>query len=385
MDVSQQFDYGRNPLRLDGRQWTAVAAVLAPVLLGLPGLWRGWAAFQPGRDYRVPYELSQDYWHVSRWYDAAARRGAVLVLGDSVVWGEYAGRGETLSGQLNALSGADTYANLGINGLHPAALHGLLRHHGTGIRNRRLILVLNTLWMTSPKHDLREPSPDWEEAQASFNHPALMPQLTRAVPRYAAPLEQRAAYVVAREVPFFAWMDHLRAAGSLVSTPAEAPSGFSEEPRIEMPLPQPFRGLRAGGPEPAPGPHGQPVTWEERGIPVLPVAWPAPEESLQWRFFRDAVSLLRRRGNQVCVFVNPFNPHLQTPEALAKHGAMVDALAWQLAREGTRVIRGTPLPPDEYADASHPLPAGYARQARELTGNSEFQAWLQGSRAGKSP
>ena len=38
----------------------------------------------------------------------------------------------------------------------------------------------------------------------------------------------------------------------------------------------------------------------------------------------------------------------------------------------------TPLPSEEYADASHPLGAGYARLAEQVYDHAEFQRWLGG-------
>lgn len=380
MDPERPFDFGGNPLRLSWRQWAAVAGVLAPVLFVMPATWRWMEPFQPVANYRVPYEFSQDYWQCERWFGAAARSGAVLVAGDSVVWGEFAGLDETLSGQLNALTSRGDFANLGMNGLHPAAMLGMLRLHGGAIRNRRVMVVLNALWMSSPKHDLREAPANWEEAQGSFNHPGLMPQLGGGIPRYVAPLEQRVGYLVERAVPFCGWVAHLRAKSVQIGEPGTGmPSGEGgegAEPRIDDPSPRPFRNFLAPVPPPHPGAHGQKATWEERGIPVTAIAWPDAEDSLQGKLFREVVSRLRGRGNRVCVFINPFNPYVQTPESRERHDALVAALADDLVRDGIPVFRGTPLPSGEYADASHPLPAGYARLARELAENPQFQAWL---------
>lgn len=386
MEYARQFEFGSNPMRLSWGHWVAVVAVLAPVLFGLSAMWRWIEPFEPRPDYRLPYEFSQDYWQCGRWFRSAAGTDAVLVVGDSVVWGEYAGVGETLTGRLNALSGKGAFANLGVNGLHPAAMAGMLRHHGGMIRGRRVMVVLNVLWMSSPKHDLREAPGDWEEAQASFNHPALVAQFRPAIPRYAAPFEQRAGILVGRAVPVFEWVSHIKAKSAAAGgRPADhareaAAPVPSSEPRIDDPLPRFLDVLTAAVPAPAAGPHGQAVSWEERGIPVSSIAWPGANESLQWRFFREVVALLRSRGNRVCVFLSPFNPHLLSPESRGMHDAMVGDMAAQLAREGVAVFRGTPPPTGEYADASHPLGAGYARLAGELFGNTSFQAWLSEDR-----
>jgi lysophospholipase L1-like esterase len=388
MDYAREFVYASNPLRLTVKQWLAVGLLLATVLLGVPFVAARLEPFSPGQDYRLPYDFSQDYWHSARWFRTAAQRGSVVLLGDSVVWGEYVGAGQALSGQLNRLAGTERFANLGVNGLHPAALLGLLRDHGEAIRDGDVILVLNTLWMSSARHDLREAPAAGEEAQASFNHPALVPQFWPRVPRYRAGFEERVGVVVERRLAFLEWVTHLNAksayanalgaaADAAAAAAVDAGAGTEPEPRIDNPAPKPYRGLFIAVPPPAPGPHGQPVTWEARGIPVSTLAWPAPSESLQWRFFGEAVTLLQARGNRVCVLVAPFNPYLQDPESRARYERMVAGMVTELsARRGVTVIEPPPLPTTEYADASHPLAAGYARLARELAADARFRPWF---------
>jgi hypothetical protein len=57
---------------------------------------------------------------------------------------------------------------------------------------------------------------------------------------------------------------------------------------------------------------------------------------------------------------------------------MVRDMTDELARGGIAVFVGSPLPSDEYADASHPLAPGYARLARALFDDDVFRAWLAG-------
>ena len=37
----------------------------------------------------MPHELSNDYWLFQRYADLAAAQSDMVILGDSVVWGEY--------------------------------------------------------------------------------------------------------------------------------------------------------------------------------------------------------------------------------------------------------------------------------------------------------
>jgi len=386
MEYARQFKYSSNAERLSGREWLVVGGALLVLAFGLPAAWVWLEPFNPGADYRVPYEFSQDYWHCARWFRRASQADDVLILGDSVVWGEYVAAGDTLTGQLNRLMGRERFANLGMNGLHPAAMLGLIRHHGRTLQGRRVMVVLNTLWMSSARHDLRQAT-DNAGARVTLNHPALVPQFWPKLAAHSASFEERAGVIVDRAIPFFVWLEHLKLKGarmemeSAVRGDPSADDGTADrdarrEPRIDDPLPRPFVAAMAPVPLPDPGPHGQPITWEERGIPETNVPWPSVRESLQWRFFGEVVDLLRSRGNDVCIWVSPFNAHLLTPQSRALHGAMVGNMIEELRRKGMTVFNSEALPSDEYADASHPLASGYERLARALVSDKIFQGWL---------
>ncbi|RPJ25468.1 MAG: hypothetical protein EHM35_15520, partial [Planctomycetaceae bacterium] len=177
MDEIAAFDCSHY-VRLSGRQWLIVTvALLALIGLG-PRIWEHIEGFNPGGDYRVPYELSNDYWLYSRHCSHMCEQGKILVIGDSVVWGHYVEPDRTLSHYLNELSGGDKFANLGADGTHPAALQGLLRYYGVDIHGRTVLLHLNPLWMSSAKHDLQTTK------EFRFNHAELVPQFTPRIPCY---------------------------------------------------------------------------------------------------------------------------------------------------------------------------------------------------------
>src|SRR5438309_1830688 len=131
-----------NAMRLTGRQWLGVAlfALLLPLA---PVLWKVYEPFEPGPDYRMPHELSNDYWLYQRFGDLAAARYDTVLIGDSVIWGEYATPAETLSHYLNEQSGQERYANLGLDGAHPLALLGLVQHYAGSVRGKNVILHCN--------------------------------------------------------------------------------------------------------------------------------------------------------------------------------------------------------------------------------------------------
>src|SRR5438128_1623889 len=90
-----------NSVRLSGAQWLGLAAVATAFVLVAPWAWTRFETFTPEPDYRIPHELSEDYWLFERYAALAVEEYDVVILGDSVVWGEYVLPDETLSHYLN--------------------------------------------------------------------------------------------------------------------------------------------------------------------------------------------------------------------------------------------------------------------------------------------
>ncbi len=163
-------------IRLTPREWLATMLIVVAVAIGLPRLWPKFESFQPGPDYRVPYALSKDYWLYQRRLNEISDPGKIMLLGDSVIWGEYVRPDGTLSHFLNVAGQTDRFVNCGVNGMFPLALEGLVRDYGGALTHRKIILHCNVLWMTSPKADLSE------AREQDFNHSRLVPQFSRAFP-----------------------------------------------------------------------------------------------------------------------------------------------------------------------------------------------------------
>src|SRR5205823_6148430 len=58
--------FGVNEVRLSAGQWIVAVTIIACVMLCLPALWTRFETFVTGPDYRIPYELSKDYWLYAR-------------------------------------------------------------------------------------------------------------------------------------------------------------------------------------------------------------------------------------------------------------------------------------------------------------------------------
>ena len=150
--------FSSNALRLSGREWGAVAALVLVLVLLLPPLWKRLEPFTPSTDYRIPFQSSADYWLFERYGRAVAGRQRTLLIGDSVIWGQYVAADGTLSHHLNEQAGDERFANLGLDGTHPLALLGLYRDYGRTLEEEDVVLHLNLLWLSSPETDLRTDS-----------------------------------------------------------------------------------------------------------------------------------------------------------------------------------------------------------------------------------
>jgi hypothetical protein len=339
-------------LRLTLPQWAAVAAFGLVMMFVAPRLWPALEPLEAGKTYRMPYELSNDYGHYARWAARAVETSDTLLIGDSVVWGQYVKPGETLSDHLNALSGTGRFANLGLDGAHPAALAGLVEHYGGAVRGKNVILQCNPLWMSSPKHDLRE------SEEFKFNHAPLVAQFSPAIPCYKDDIETRLSRVVDRNLPFRGWTSHLQAAyfeGLSVPSwtkrnPASNPAG-----RITFRTPAPSDTLL----------H-TPISWVENGGRAVDFPWMALEESFQFTQFLRALEILRSRDNRVSVVVGPFNEHMCKPASLERYAKLRDAIAAKLRAMNVPALVPSALPSETYGDASHPLSKGYELLARQI-------------------
>jgi hypothetical protein len=358
-------------VRLSGGEWFVVAAVVLCLIRFGPALWNRVEGFQPGSDYRIPYELSSDYWLYRRLCSRACAQEKILVVGDSVVWGHYVPPEQTLSHYLNEFSGREQFANLGLDGTHPAALEGLLTHYGAGLSGRTVLLHLNPLWMSSSKHDLQTTK------EFHFNHQELVAQFTPQIPCYKAPFAQRLRIAIQRKIPFCNWTSHLRT--------AYCQSKDLQTWTLEHPYSNPLGAMLRGLPEsqgPGEAPSG---SWLDKGGKKQDLAWVELEGSVQWRFFRRALERLKHRNDKVFVLVGPFNEHMLTPANAARYNALKDRVAIWLRANGVPCFVPPPLPAAQYVDASHPIGAGYALLAKQLLEQSSFTALVTSQDAKGQP
>jgi len=355
--------FASHEIRLSGSQWLIALLLVMLIMWAMPHIWKQIEGFTPDADYRLPYELSHDYWLFERYARWAAQEHEVLILGDSVVWGHYVSPEGSLSHHLNDLTNTRGFANMGIDGIHPVALAGLVKYYGQAISNKKVLLCFNPLWMTSKKHDLQT------EKEFSFNHPRLVPQFVPRITCYANPLSNRIGIALERQSNFLSWITHLKTAyfenSDLLSWTLEHPYA-SPLPALARDLAQPQTTKQVVAP------------WSSQGMRKQDFPWVDIETSLQWRFFRQTVKTLQERENQVFVLFGPFNEHMMQGQSMATYRALQEGAKTWLGNNNVAFDMPASLPSEYYADASHPLSTGYQLVARGLLENESFETltWM---------
>jgi hypothetical protein len=350
-----------NAMRLSPRQWLGVGLFAVLLIAAASPLWKRVEPFPLEADYRIPHDLKEDYWLYERFADLAAAEHDTIVLGDSVVWGVYVTRQQTLSHYLNDLAHKERCVNLGLVGAHPLALGGLIEHYAQSVTGKTVLLQCNPLWMTSPVFDLQD-----ERKPDEIFHPRLLPQFSPRIPRYNDQISPRLGIVVEQHLAFSGWTIHLQQA---YYNQNDIP-GWT----LDHPCENPFEPLTRGLPPSDNVLRQEAKPWFARGVAKQDFPWLDMDTSLQWAAFQRSVEMLQRRGNRVFVLVGPFNEHMLTPKSLERYQKVKGTItAWLQAKDIPHLAPAA-LPSEQYGDASHPLAAGYEALARQLLNEPFFQA-----------
>ncbi len=361
--------FSSNAIRLSLREWGWAVLICVIACLLIPVAWSGMEKYEPGADYRLPYRISDDYWMFERWCEQSSAEYPFLVLGDSVMWGQYVKSEHTLAHFLNEQAGKEVFANLGVDGIHPIAMAGLIRYYGKGIKNKAVVLHLNPLWMSSKKHDLQT------DEEFRFNHPRLVPQVYPDLPCYNPTFPEIVDIVAERRVPFFTWMRHMKA--------VYFENMAIHDWTMQYPCKNPLGVIDFKVPAPENEPKSSPVSWGERGIIEQEFPWIQPESSQQYASFREVMEILTARGNRIFVLIGPMNTHLLTKGSRARYNEIKSEIERRLEKDGIPFLSAHDLHSEHYADASHPLREGYSRIARELFASNAFRKWMKESNGGK--
>ena len=344
--------FSSNAIRLSLREWLVVAGIITVLAIAFPPVWRGLEDFTPSVDYRIPYDFSEDYWLFKQYCNSVSNKDKTLVIGDSVIWGHYVKRDQTLSHFLNGLAGDELFVNLGLDGSHPMALLGLIQHYGKAIKGEKVILHINLLWLSSQEADLQT------EKEFPFNHPRLVPQFKPRIPCYVESTSGRIGIVLERLSPILQLVRHVQVQYFdntnlplwTVENPYSNPLG-----RISI---KPARLTEERETD------SQSRTEKVQVLQSLP--WVEFETSLQWWAFQRLLELLESRGNDVFVIVGPLNEHVLSPDSIQKYRELLIKAESRLKELDIPYSLLPLLPQHMYADTSHPLTQGYRLLAERI-------------------
>ncbi len=354
-----------NSIVLTGREWLIILAVFIAASLFVYNGWFRWEKLPVEPDFRSTCwdARMSDYYAYMEWSRYARDHYKILLIGDSVIWGQEVDNNQTISHFLNEELGSEKVANLGIDGLTLAALNGMVTWYGRYLKDTNMIVELNPLWMSSPMRDLRG---KWH-----FHHPRLVPQLDRRI-KYYKSLNERVGYLFehALKLPPFVRhqmvnsFDNKSVAAWLIDHPYKNP--LSAITLQSVPMMKEKQGLG--------------TSWEDRkgadkrfDEPFL-----APSESIQWECFVKALNKLKSRNVNVFVLLGPFNTYNLTEESRGKCFATMDAIKKELDGMGVPYFDSTHdlIPSRDYGDGCHALAGGHALLAESMYGDPAFRKWV---------
>ena len=353
--------FSSNAMSFSGRQWLVVLILVVLCMLLIPVVWERVEKFESTPDYRVPFALGYDYWMYDRLCRSYKDKDVIPLIGDSVVWGHYVTSEQALSQHLNRLSDdSNTYVNAAIDGSHQVALAGLIKYYGKSLKDKKVILHCNPLWLTNKKRDLRT------KKRFQMNHPDLIPQFSLRVPCYKKEDTKRLGVVIKRVMPFAGWIKHLRI-GYFDSLDIYT---WSKNHPYQTPWSAVTFELPSYSEVP---PETEAVPWtqtDKYGMQRPP--WVKVEESLQWSFFEQAIETLESRGNKVFVLVGPYNRHMLKEASAVVYDQLMLDIGARLKEKNIPHFLPPTLPSEKYADSSHPLAEGYEMPAAEILKNEAF-------------
>ncbi len=308
-------------------------------------------------NYRIPYNMGEDYFLYSRYSKEISKHNTIPIIGDSVIWGHYTDNENTLSACFNRLNTDIRFSNMGLDGIHPAAMNGLINYYLAKLKSKKIIVGVNLLWMTSPRHDLTGP------VNSEINHKSLLPQFSQVIPSYKPSFEEKLSASITRSVPLFSWIDHLRLthfAGKsfyiwTMENPHKSITDYFSYKHDEFKIPE---GIA-------------PSRMQEQNID-----WITAEKSLQWKFMLETLITLNKNGNRVAALITPFNTYMMTKESRKKYFSILAEMEWILRENGITPV--VPLIPEKkyFADSSHPTAEGYRVIAEDIMKNREFLEFI---------
>jgi len=356
-----------NAMILSVREWIWSIALSALVIAVIYYGWSSWERYEPGPDHRETCwaELQSDYWAYMRWCRYAREHYDILLIGDSVIWGQEVRNDETISHYMNEFLGEEMIANMGNDGLFMAGINGFVKYYGDYLDGANVIVQFNPLWMSSKRRDLRG------EKKSRYHHPRLIPQFDRRI-NYYHDFNTRLGYQMEHYFRVFPFVRHLMAN----YFENKSISGWM----MDHPYENPFAAVTFRAAPVMAEKQGKGLDWETKGIKQADDPFVPPRESIQFELFLDALDRLRKKNANVFVLLGPFNHHYLVPESRERLFAMLDEVKKILDDRGYPYFDAISinLPSKTFGDSCHLLKEGHIMLAREFVKDAKFREWLSG-------
>ena len=333
------------------RQCLGIVLFVVGVAIALPRASDAHREFTLTPDNRMPRESSEDYWFMNATAGLAAEEHDALVL---------AIRSSGASSSIGTRRCPTTSTSKRVSSPSPTsgstapslALEGLVEHYAGGIAGKKVLLQCNPLWLSSLKTDLQHPD-------AEVNHARLVPQFVPRIPAYKDEISPRLGVLVNGSWPS-------TSGRTICSKRTTGLTGRTTSPAGRWtPYANPLAPLQSPLPVPDDKAREDSGPWKKRGVMEQDYDWIDMDKSLQWPAFQRVADLAAAR-----------QPGVRRRRPLQRTHA--DAREPGSLREGQEHDRGLlkandiahAVPPalasEQYADASHPIAAGYEVMAEEL-------------------
>ena len=359
-----------NAMLLGLRKWAATVLIVVVFASVVYYGWDGWEYYQPGSDHRETCwaERQSDYWAYIRWLKTARERYPVLLLGDSVIWGQEVDNDETISHYINRFLGEDLVANAGNDGLHMAGINGIVTHYGDNFDGANVIVQFSPLWIGNLTRDLRG------ERKSRPHHPQLIPQLDPRI-NYYNDLNTRIGYLSEYVFPIFPFVRHIMV------------NYFNNKSIskwvMDNPYSNPFAAINFVATPVMAKSQGASIDWITKKMKMSSDPFIDIDDSIQFECFMHALETLRTdRNANVFILLGPFNEYHLLPDSHDGFDRVLDQAKARFAEMGIPFYdtREAGIPSDTFADSCHLLREGHVTLARGLTGSVAFREWIDALR-----
>ncbi|MCL2154891.1 MAG: hypothetical protein FWH53_04420 [Leptospirales bacterium] len=309
------------------------------------------------KNYRIPHSKNEDYYLYKMYSKHIASDDYIQVIGDSVIWGHYVSEDDTLPAYLNRFSKDKKFANMGLEGSYPIVMNGLIENFSADLKNKKIIVGFNLLWISSSKHDLSG------EPEMNINHKKLLPQIYPKLPSYNPNIEDRLSAIISLSAPFIL-IEHIKM------------NCFKEKNFYAWTMDNPHDSITDYFAGSSADIYIPPAAMKIDKTNRQNIDWVDIEKSIQWKFMLKTIDYLKKNGNDIIVLITPFNTYMLNDTSREKYYSIISDIAERLSNAEINFIIPV-VHEKDFADSSHFTAEGYRAIAEGLLDSDEFRRFME--------